>query len=59
VAASYTTQWGTTHTSIETTTRAYAGTESAAAVRHYDKTLERLRAQPVAPQRGRGRGRGR
>ena len=31
------------HTSIETTTRAYAGTETAAAVRHYDRTIERLR----------------
>ena len=39
------------HSSIETTTRAYAGTETAAAMRHYDKTVERLRRQP-APARG-------
>jgi integrase len=38
------------HTSIATTTRAYAGTESAAAVRHYDKVVERLRDRPgLAP----------
>jgi integrase len=37
------------HESIETTTRAYAGTETAAAVRHYDRTIERLRRQEAPP----------
>ncbi len=34
------------HRSIETTARAYASTETVAAIGHYDKTVERLRRQP-------------
>lgn len=40
------------HLSVDTTTRAYCGTETAAAMRHFDEHVLRLRAQaPPIPKR--------
>jgi integrase len=40
------------HRSVDTTTRAYCGTETAAAMRHFDEHVLRLRAQaPPIPKR--------
>ncbi len=47
------------HRSVDTTTRAYCGTETAAAMRHFDENVLRLRAQaPPTPKRKRRIGRG-
>ena len=46
------------HTSVETTTRAYSGTESAAALRRFDENVLRLRAQASANPSRRSRRRG-
>ena len=44
------------HSSIATTTNFYAGSETAAAVRHYDEVVLRLRERPAAERRaGAGR----
>jgi integrase len=46
------------HSSVDTTTRSYCGTENAAAIRHFDEHVSRLRAEtPVMPGRKLGRGR--
>jgi integrase len=48
------------HTSVETTTRNYCGTETAAAMRHFDEHVLRLRApRPSAGIRRSPRSRGR
>ena len=43
------------HSSVDTTTRAYCGTETPAAMRHFDDFVLRLRRQapPPSPRRGR------
>jgi integrase len=44
------------HSSVETTTRSYCGTETAAAMRHFDEHVLRLRRQPSPlPRRQRRR----
>jgi integrase len=43
------------HSSVDTTTRAYCGTETAAAMRHFDAHVLRLRRQTPLPPLRRGR----
>lgn len=43
------------HTSVDTTTRAYCGTETAAAMQHFDDNVLRLRRQAPPPPQRRGR----
>jgi integrase len=47
------------HTSVDTTTRAYCGTETAAAMRHFDEHVLRLRRQPPPIPKRRRRSRSR
>ena len=42
------------HTSVDTTTRAYCGTETAAAMRHFDEHVLRLRRQEALSPKRRG-----
>lgn len=44
------------HASVETTTRSYCGTETAAAMRHFDEHVLRLRSQPPPLLRRQRRG---